>query len=324
MNQSPVGPLVFFENLLGAGVARGTPLLFATLGEVLAERSGVLNLGVEGMMLLGAASGFGVAHLTGSAALGLLAAMTASALLSLIHALVSVTLTADQVVSGLGLGFFGAGLASVVGADLVGLSNVPRFPAFELAGLSSIPLLGPALFGQNVVVYLGFLLVALCWFYLYRTRIGLELRAVGESPAAADALGIGVSRLRYGHVALGGALAGLAGASLSLAITPGWVDGMTSGQGWIAVGLVIFGGWDPLRAALGAYLFGAIRRLPLDLQGVQSLPLFHNPNLGYFLDMLPYVSTVLVLVLAGATRLRRRMGAPAALGQPFVRGERGR
>jgi ABC-type uncharacterized transport system permease subunit len=316
--------LRFAENLLAAGIARGTPLLFATLGEVFAERAGVLNLGVEGMMLLGAASGFGVAHLSGSAALGLVCAMAAAALLALVHAVVTVTLAGDQVVSGLGLGFFGAGLASVLGASLIGLAGVPRLPAFEIGGLARIPLLGPMLFSQNLVVYLGFALLPLAWLYLFRTRWGLQLRAVGESPAAADALGINVARVRYAHVALGGALAGLAGASLSLAVTPGWVDGMTAGQGWIAVGLVIFGGWSPLRAALGAYLFGAIRRLPLDLQGVQSLPLFRNPNLGYFLDMLPYLFTIGILVLAAATRLRRRIGAPGALGQPFIRGERGK
>ena len=317
------GALTFLENLLAAGVARGTPLAFATLGEVLTERSGVLSLGVEGMMLLGASVGFGVAQHTGSAALGLAAAMAAAALLSLIHAGVTVTLAGDHVVSGLGLGFLGSGLASVLGANMVGIPG-PRLPAFEVSGLAGLPLLGPALFSQNLIVYVGLLALPLSWLYLYRTRMGLVLRAVGESPAAADAQGIRVARVRHLHVALGGALSGLGGASLSLAITPGWVDGMTSGQGWVAVGLVIFGGWDPLRACLGAYLFGAIRRLPLDLQGVQSLPLFRNPNLGYFLDMLPYLFTVLALVLAGATRLGRRLGAPAALGSPFVRGERGR
>lgn len=316
--------LVFFENLLAAGIARGTPLLFATTGEIFAERAGVLNLGVEGMMLLGAATGFGVAHLSGSVVLGMVAAMAAAAVLALVHAGVTVTLAGDQVVSGLGLGFFGAGLASVLGADLVGLAGVPRLPELELSGLARIPLIGPALFSQNLIVYLGFASVPLAWVYLFRTRSGLKLRAVGQSPSAADAQGISVAVVRYVHVAVGGALAGLAGASLSLAITPGWVDGMTSGQGWIAVGLVIFGGWNPWRAAVGAYLFGAIRRLPLDLQGVQSLPLFRNPNLGYFLDTLPYLFTIVVLVLAGIGRFRRRLGAPAALGQPFIRGERGR
>ncbi len=313
----------FLENLLAAGVCRGTPLLFATTGELLAERGGVLNLAVEGMMLLGAAVGFAVAQRSGSLLAGLLAAMASAALLALLHGLVAVVLTGDQVVSGLGLGFFGSGLASVIGAPFVGLSG-PRAPQLELAALARLPLLGPALFSQSAVVTLGFALVPLVWLYLFRTRWGLALRAVGEAPTAADAQGISVRRVRLTHLALGGALAGLGGASLSLAITPGWVEGMTAGQGWIAVGLVIFAGWGPGRAALGAYLFGAIQRLPLDLQGIQSLPFAHNPNLGYFLDMLPYLFTITVLALSRLGRLRRRLGAPAALGLPFVRGERGR
>jgi general nucleoside transport system permease protein len=313
--------LTFLENLLAAGVARGTPLLIASTGEILCERGGVLNLGVEGMMMLGAAVGFAAAQRSGSLVVGLLAALGVAALLALVHGAVTVWLAGDQVVSGLGLGFFGSGLASVVGADFVGLAG-PRVPRLEVPGLARLPLLGPALFAQSAIVYLGFLLPPLALLYLQRTRLGLELRAVGEAPTAADAQGIRVARLRLLHVAIGGALAGLAGASLSLAITPGWVDGITAGQGWIAVGLCIFAGWRPLRAAAGSYLFGAIQRLPLDLQGIESLPFLRNPSLGYFLDMLPYLFTVAVLAL---THLgRTRLGAPAALGQPFVRGERGR
>ena len=319
------GAMAFVENLCAAGVARGTPILLAAVGELLCEKSGVLNLGVEGMMLLGAAVGFAVASATGSVVLGLLSAMAAAALLALAHGIVTVSLGGDQVVSGLGLGFFGAGLASVVGADLVGVSGAPRLPAFEIQGLASIPILGPTLFAQNAVVYVGLAVCALCWVYLYRTRWGLKLRAVGENPTAADAQGIRVAYVRHVHVCVGGALAGLGGASLSLAITPGWVDGMTAGMGWIAVGLVIFGGWDPLRVALGAYLFGAIRRLPLDLQGIEGLPFLRNPNLGYFLDMLPYLFTVVVLVVVAARGgARRGTGTPAALGTAFFRGERGR
>ncbi len=321
---TPLGPLRFCENLLSAGIARGTPLLFASVGEVFCERSGVLNLGLEGMMLLGASVGFAVAFTTSSLVLGLLAAMAAAAALALLHGVVSITLAGDQVVSGLGLGFFGSGLASVLGAGFVGTHGAPRLPAFELSGLTSLPLIGPALFSQNLIVYLGFSLFPVSWLVLHRTRWGLLLRAVGENPAATDAQGISVARLRYIFVALGGALAGLAGASLSLAITPGWVEGITSGQGWIAVGLVIFSGWSPLRAAAGAYLFGAIRRLPLDLQGVESLPLFRDPNLGYFLDMLPYLFTIVVLIMAQRGWLGQQDQAPAALGLPFVRGERGR
>lgn len=316
------GLLRFTENLLQAGVARGTPLLLATQGEILAERAGVLNLGVDGLMLLGAAVGFRVAVQTGSLAAGVASALAAAALLSLLHGLVSLYLVGDQVVSGLGLGFLCSGLASVLGAPMVGVASGPRFPEVEVAGLGGLPLLGPVLLGQNLVVYLGLGLVPLLWIYIHRTRAGLILRAVGEAPAAVDAQGFDVRLVRLIHVALGGALAGLGGASLSLAITPGWVEGLTSGQGWIAVGLTIFAGWEPIRAAWGAYLFGAIRRLPLDLQGVEIFPLFRNPNLGYFLDMLPYLFTILVLALASRGRLATR--PPAALGQPFVRGERGK
>lgn len=314
--------LRFFENLLSAGVARGTALWMASLGELFAERSGILNLGVEGMMLLGASVGFRVAYNSGSLFLGLMAAMAASALLALVHGVVSISLKGDQVVSGLGLGFFGAGLASVLGAGMVGVAGAPRLPAYEVPWLCSLPMAGPVFFSQNLAVYIGFTMIPLAWLYLHRTRWGLVLRAVGEAPAAADAQGLSVARVRYTHVALGGALAGLAGAVLSLAITPGWVDGMTSGQGWIAVGLVIFAGWEPVNAAQGSYLFGAIRRLPLDLQGVPSLPLFRNPNLGYFLDMLPYLFTIVVLVLASRGKLRQK--APASLALPFIRGERGK
>ena len=311
----------FVENLLGAGVARGTPLLMATVGELLAERSGVLNLGVDGMMLLGAAVGFRVAHETGSLAAGVAAAMAVCAAAALWHGGVAVRMVGDQVVSGLGRGFFCAGLSAVVGAPVTPTAGAPRMPMVRVAGLAGLPLLGPVLFQQNLVVYVGMALVPLAWLYIHRTRWGLVLRAVGEAPAAADAQGYDVARVRLAHVAVGGALAGLAGASLSLAITPGWVEGITSGQGWIAVGLVIFAGWEPVRAAWGAYLFGAIRRLPLDLQGVEQLPLFRNPNLGYFLDMLPYLFTIAVLVLASrGGKMTRR--APAGLGLPFIRGER--
>ncbi len=312
---------LFAQSLAAAGVARGTPLLYATVGEILAERSGVLNLGLEGLMLAGAMTGFGVAHATGSAWLGLLAALAVGGALSLLHAVAAVFLRADQVVSSLALAFFGAGLASVLGAPLVGIGQVARLPAFPVPLLSRIPVLGPVLFDHNVVVYLSYLLVPAVWFYVHRTRPGLHLRAAGENPAAADALGVRVRLIRVGHVVAGGALAGAAGATLSLAITPGWIDEMTAGQGWIALALVIFAGWSPLRAMAGAYLFGAIRRLPLDLQGVPGV-VQDNPNLGYFLDMLPYLVTIGVLVLASRESVRRRVGAPAALGRPFGREDR--
>lgn len=308
-------------SLLAAGVRSGTAILFATIGEIFAERSGVLNLGVEGMMLMGAMTAYGAAYATGNPWLGLLAAMGVGAVMALLHAFVTVTLRADQVVSGLALTFLGVGLSAVLGAPLVEIRDVPRLPAFPIPLLADLPVLGPIFFQHNVIVYLGFLLVPLAWFYIYRTRPGLELRAIGEYPAAADVLGVSVVRGRYFYVMLGGMLAGVGGAALSLAISPLWIEGMTAGQGWIAVGLVIFAGWDPLRGALGAYLFGAIRRLPLDLQNVGFF--LANPTLGYFMNMLPYLFTIVVLVIGSREALRRRVGAPAALGIPYVREERG-
>lgn len=313
--------LTLIVNLLAAGIRSGTAILFATVGEIFSERAGVLNLGVEGMMLMGAMSAYGIAHQTGNPWLGLVGAMLVGALLALLHAFVTVTLRADQVVSGLALSFLGAGMSAVLGAGLVEVRQAPRLPAFNIPILSEIPWLGPIFFQHNVVVYLGFLVAPLAWFYIYRTRAGLELRAIGEYPAAADVLGISVYRQRYFYVMVGGLFAGLAGAALSLAITPLWVEGVTAGQGWIAVGLVIFAGWDPVRAAIGSYLFGAIRRLPLDMQNLAFF--LRSPHLGYFLNMLPYLFTIIVLILGSREALRRRIGTPAALGMPYVREERG-
>ena len=308
-------------SLLASGIRTGTSILFATIGEIFAERSGVTNLGVEGMMLLGAMTAYGVAYSTGNPWLGLLAAAVVGGGLALLHAFVTVTLRADQVVSGLALTFVGTGLASVMGAPLVNVPQAPRLPTLPIPGLAEIPVLGPIFFDHNIIVYLGFLLIPITWFYIYRTRPGLELRAIGEYPAAADVQGINVFRLRYLYVILGGVLAGIGGATLTLAISPRWIEGITSGQGWIAVGLVIFAQWDPVRAAIGSYLFGAIRRLPLDLQNVGIF--LANPALGYFTNMLPYLFTVIVLVIGSRAAMRRRMGAPAALGLPYVREERG-
>jgi len=314
--------LALLINLLAAGIRSGTAILFATIGEVFAERAGILNLGVEGMMLMGAMSAFGVAHLTGSAWIGLLAGIIVGGILALLHAFLTITLRADQVVSGLALTFLGTGLSAVLGTPLVEVRQAPRLPMFDIPALAQLPVVGPIFFQHNVIVYLGFILAPLAWFYIYRTRPGLELRAIGEYPAAADVLGVRVYRLRYFYVTLGGMLAGLGGAALSLALTPLWIEGITGGQGWIAVGLVIFAGWDPLRAVIGSYLFGAIRRLPLDLQNMAFF--LRNPTLGYFMNMLPYLFTIIVLVIGSREALRRRVGAPAALGLPYIREERGK
>lgn len=316
--------------ILQAGVTSGTVLLFATIGEILAERSGVLNLGVEGMMLLGAMSAFSVAVYTGNPWLGLLTAMIVAGLISQIHAFITVTLQADQVVSGLSLTFLGTGISLVFGEGLSKAGTISLLPSFSIPLLSQIPFLGPILFtNQSILVYLGYLITPAAWYYINRTRPGLHLRAVGEYPAAADALGINVFQTRYLYVFVGGVFAGLAGATISLAISPGWFSELTTaGQGWIAIGLVIFAQWDPVRAMLGSYAFGALRRLILDIQGPTVIfgldnPFYYNPYWGFFLQMLPYAFTVIVLILGSREAMRKRLGAPAALGTPYVRGERG-
>lgn len=319
-----------FIIILHAGVASGTVLLFATIGEIYTERSGILNLGVEGMMLIGAMSGFSVALKTGNPWLGVIAAIVAAGLLSQVHAFISITLQGDQVVSGLALTFLGTGLSLVFGEGLSKAGAVALLPAGSIPLLSSIPILGPILFvNQSIMVYLGYLLIPLSWYYIYRTKPGMHLRAIGEFPAAADALGINVYALRYLYVLVGGMLAGLAGATISLAVSPGWFSQLTtSGQGWIAIGLVIFAQWDPIRAAFGSYFFGALRRLILDIQGPLTLlgmknPFYYNPYLGFFLQMVPYAFTIIVLIIGSWGAIRKRIGAPAALGLPYIRGERG-
>jgi simple sugar transport system permease protein len=316
--------------ILQAGVASGTVLLFATIGEILTERSGILNLGLEGLMLIGAMSAYSVALSTGNPWLGVLMGMLMAGLLSQVHALITIQFQADQVVSGLALTFLGTGLSLVFGEGLSKAGAVSLLPSFSIPGLSVIPFFGPILFtGQSIMVYLGYLTIPLTWYYINRTRPGMHLRAVGEFPAAADALGINVARLRYLYVFVGGLFAGLSGATISLAVSPGWFSALTtSGQGWIAIGLVIFAQWDPIRAAGGSYAFGALRRLILDIQGPTRIfgirnPFYFNPYWGFFLQMLPYAFTIVVLVIGSREAIRKRLGAPAALGLPYIRGARG-
>ena len=315
--------------ILAAGIASGTILLFAALGEIFAERAGVLNLGVEGMMLMGAVVGFGVTVSTGEPWLGLVLAMAAGALLSLLHAVMVITFQADQVVSGLSLTFLGTGLARVMGEGLSKAGAISLLPRITVPVLADVPILGAFVRDQSVLVYVGYAIVPLAWYWIHRTRQGLELRALGEYPTAADAVGVDVYRLRYGYVALGGLLAGLAGATITLAIQPGWFGDLTvNGRGWIAIGLVIFARWNPVRAALGAYLFASISPFILALQGVPTILGAQNPFLPgrsstFFLEMLPYLFVIAVVVIGSRSAARRRIGAPAALGIPYVRGERG-
>ena len=311
--------------VLASGVLYGTPLLYAALGEVLAERSGVLNLGVEGMMLMGAVMGFwAVERVPGPTALILAAsigvAALAGAVMAAIHAFLVITLRANQIVSGLALTIFAgaAGLSSYLGNDLQ-LSGKPANHQFQEVLPSSwqnLPVVGPIIFGQSLLVYASWVCVVLVALYLTSTRLGLNLRAVGESPAAADAMGVNVSRYRYAHTLIGGAFAGVGGAAFSLSITPQWVDGLTQGAGWIAIALVIFAFWRPTLCLLGAYFFGAFTALPFALQG-------HGVTLAPELfQTLPYIATIVALVLVSSRAARLRFGAPAALGLPYVREER--
>jgi simple sugar transport system permease protein len=317
--------------IMAAGIGVGTILLFAAVGEILAERSGVLNLGVEGMMLLGAVAGYATAVSTGNPWLGVLMAMVAGGLLSLLHAIITISFRADQVVSGLALTFLGTGLASVLGEGLSKAGAIALLPRFSVPGLSAVPVLGPVAFtDQSILVYVGYMLVPATWFWINQTRPGLNLRSVGEEPAAADALGVNVYATRYRYVLAGGVLAGLAGATITLAVQPGWFGALTvNGRGWIAVGLVIFAQWSPFRAAAGAYLFGAVVQLTLAMQLPPTLLGLRNPFYEYhpntfFLEMLPYALVLLALVLGSREAMRKRIGAPAALGIPYIRGERGR
>ncbi len=311
--------------LAASAIFYGTPLVFAAVGELLAERSGVLNLGVEGMMLIGAVTAFwSVQHISGPDWLVLLLATLiggiAGLAVSLIHAILVVGLRANQIVSGLALTIFAGatGLSSYVGnvARLGGQPAHHEFAAINVIGMDDAPVLGPILFHQNALVYASWVLVLLALAYLYRTRTGLHLRAVGESPQTADVMGVDVALYRYLHTLAGGLLAGVGGAYFSLAITPNWIDGMTSGAGWIAIALVIFAFWRPELTLVGAYLFGLFSSLGFVLQARQV----HLPP--EVLASLPYVMTVVVLVVVSTGWAKQRLGAPAALGTPYVREER--
>lgn len=316
--------LSLFTSILTITLRAGTSLLYATIGEIYAERSGILNLGVEGMMMVGAVSAFAVAYHTGSLVLAILTALLAGGVLASVHAFLSVSLRANQVVSGLTLTLFGTGLASFLGqrlgpggSRLVGLVG-PSLGRVPIPVLSELPLLGPSLFDQDLLTYGLYLLVPAAWWFLYKSRPGLYMRSVGENPQTADAMGIRVGANRYVYTILGGALAGLGGAHLSLAYTKGWTENITGGRGWIAVALVIFAMWDPLRAVIGAALFGGINAVQFRMQAAgTTIP-------AALLNMLPYIATIVVLVIiTWWETLQKRIGAPAALGIPYAREEKG-
>lgn len=296
--------------IVASTVIAATPLIFAALGELVTEKAGVLNLGVEGMMLVGAVSGFAVGLQSGSLALGFGAAMLASMLLALLFGFLTLTLQTNQVATGLALTLFGVGLSAFLGRGFVG-TPIDGLKALTLPVLSDLPLIGPLLFRFDAMVYLSLILFGAVHWFLTRSRAGLRLRAVGESPGVAHAIGQPVLLIRYLAVAFGGAMSGLAGAYLSLALTPMWVEGMSSGRGWIALALVVFATWKPGRVLFGAYLFGGVTVMQLYAQGFG----FAIPS--EFLSMLPYVATIVVLVIICRDPKTILLNQPASLGRSF-------
>lgn len=307
------------EAFLAACIVAGTPLVLATVGELITQKSGSLNLGVEGMMLMGAVMGFSAAYNTGSPLLAVLCAALAGGGGALIFALVTVTLRANQTVTGLTLTIFGTGFASFVGQPMIGFS-VPRtvstfFTKTSLPVLGDIPVLGPIFFRQDVFVYFAYAVVLFSCVYLYKTRLGLNVRAVGENAAAADASGIPVTLYKYAHIVTGGALCGLGGAYLALIRVPIWQSDVVTGRGWIAVALVIFAAWNPVKALVGAIFFGGLSILGLRLQAMGfSLS-------QYLVDMVPYVATV-VIVIISSHRKKKENQPPSDLGNNYFREER--
>jgi simple sugar transport system permease protein len=299
------------EQILITVATAATPLLIAAIGELVVERSGVLNLGVEGMMIMGAVTGFGVALTTGSPWLGILAAIVVGALFSLLFGFLTLTLVTNQVATGLALTLLGLGLSGMIGEAFVGQPGV-KLTAIYIPGLTDLPFVGRLFFGQDPIFYISIALtIAVSWF-LFRTRAGLTLRSVGDNHGSAHALGINVIGIRYLAVMFGGACAGLAGAFLSLVYTTQWIENMSAGRGWIALALVVFASWRPLRVLAGAYLFGAV-----------SIGQLHAQALGIgipsqLLSALPYLATVVVLVLISRNRRLTMINTPASLGRPFV------
>ena len=291
--------------------AASTPLLIAAPGELVVERSGVLNLGVEGMMIMGAVAGFATAQVTGNPYIAALAAVAIGAAFSLLFAFLTLTLVANQVATGLALTILGLGLSGMIGEGFVGQPGV-RMENINIPFLSDLPLVGKLLFGQDLIFYLSIALVVGVSWFLFKTRAGLMLRSVGDSHASAHALGLKVIKIRYLAIVFGGACAGLAGAHLSLVYVPQWVEGMTAGRGWIALALVVFASWRPGRVLIGAYLFGAVTIGQFHAQAVGV------PIPAQFLTSLPYLATIVVLVLIARNRRLTMINTPAALGQSFV------
>ena len=299
------------EGILLTIVTAATPLLFAAIGELVVERSGVLNLGVEGLMAVGAVAGFGVTYLTGSAGVGFVAAACAGAIAAGLFALLTLFFASNQVASGLALTLFGLGLSGFVGEELVSIPG-PGVARLDIPILSDLPLVGTLVFGQDPLVYLAVAITIGVWWFLFRTRAGLVLRAVGDNHASAHALGYNVLRVRLLAVLFGGVCAGIGGAYLSVVYTPQWSTDMTAGRGWIALALVVFATWLPGRVAIGAALFGGVSILQLHAQAYGlGIP-------SQFLSSLPYLTTIVVLIVISRSQTLLKINTPACLGRPFV------
>ena len=308
MDFSSIDPTIIVYNLMIAA----TPILYAALGELVTEKSGVLNLGVEGMMVIGAICGFSVSVETNSVYIGFMAAACGGALLSILFAVMTQYFLANQVASGLALTLFGLGLAALLGHSYTG-QVPPQISKLDIPILANIPVLGKMLFAHDFFVYLSLILVFGVWYFLSRTRLGLVVKAVGENHESAHAIGYNVTRIRFFCILFGGALAGLGGGYLSLIRVPQWTEGMTAGAGWIALAIVVFSTWRPWRLILGAYIFGGITILQLNLQAIGV-----NVDVA-LLSMTPYAVTIVVLVLMSLNRSKKSLGAPGSLGKSFIK-----
>jgi ABC-type uncharacterized transport system permease subunit len=303
--------MTFFEAVLLTIITASTPLVVAAIGELVTERSGVLNLGVEGMVIIGSVSAFVAAQMSGSAYVGLVAGVAGGAIFSLLFSFLTLTLVANQVATGLALTIIGLGASGMIGEGYVGVPGIRLLP-LEIPLLSQIPYIGTVLFKQDIVFYMSIVLVVAVNWFLFHTRSGLKMRAIGDSHSSAHALGINVIRTRYLAIMFGGACAGLAGAQLSLIYTPQWTENMSGGRGWIALALVVFASWRPWRILAGGYLFGAVTILQLHAQAFGiGIP-------SQFLSMLPYAATVIVLIIISHNRRATLINTPASLGKSFV------
>lgn len=306
----------FYSSLIIAAISSGTPLLFAVLGGILSERSGIIFLGTEGTMLIGAVVSCLTFLQTGSMTAAVFASIAAAGGIGLLHAFLTVTLRANQIVCGLALTLFGTGLSAYLGKPAAGAALPVQVPRWELGFLESVPFVGRVFSHLDAFVWFSFALVAVLYVYMYKTSWGLHLRAVGDNPATSDAMGLSVTASRYGHVIAGSMLMGLAGCYLIMVYSPNWIEGMTAGRGWIAIALIILASWNPLLALGGAYLFGGLDALGFRMQLMDiGIP-------SYFLKMTPYVVTILVLMAVGWRNRRKPSGEPKALGVPYIREQR--